>query len=127
MGSSADVDFGEILDYLVSDQKTQNILLYIEGIRNARSFMSSLRAAARIKPVILVKVGRHEAGSKAAMSHTASLVGSDDVFDAAVQPRRRGAGADHHATVLRRQGACRAVSARSATVSPSSPTAAGRA
>lgn len=84
MGSSADVDFGEILDYLISDQQTQNILLYIEGIRNARSFMSSLRAAARIKPVILVKVGRHEAGSRAALSHTASLVGSDDAFDAAV-------------------------------------------
>ena len=84
MGSSADVDFGEILDYLVSDNKTQSILLYIEGIRNARSFMSAIRAAARIKPVILVKVGRHAAGSKAAMSHTASLVGSDDVFDAAV-------------------------------------------
>ena len=85
LGSTADVDFGEILDYLVTDQLTQNILLYIEGIRNARSFMSSLRAAARIKPVILVKVGRHAAGSKAAMSHTASLVGSDDAFDAAVR------------------------------------------
>ncbi len=85
LGSTADVDFGEILDYLVTDQLTQNILLYIEGIRNARSFMSSLRAAARIKPVILVKVGRHAAGSKAAMSHTASLVGLDDAFDAAVR------------------------------------------
>ncbi|MDE2310615.1 MAG: bifunctional acetate--CoA ligase family protein/GNAT family N-acetyltransferase [Betaproteobacteria bacterium] len=85
MGSSADVDFGEILDYLVFDQQTQNILLYIEGIRNARRFMSAIRAAARVKPVILVKVGRHAAGSKAAMSHTASLVGSDDAFDAAVR------------------------------------------
>jgi len=85
MGSSADVDFGEILDYLVSDPQTQNILMYIEGIRESRRFMSSLRAAARVKPVILVKVGRHEAGSKAAMSHTASLVGSDDAFDAAVR------------------------------------------
>jgi acetyltransferase len=85
MGSSADVDFGETLDYLVSDPQTQNILLYIEGIRESRRFMSSLRAAARIKPVILIKVGRHEAGSKAAMSHTASLVGSDDAFDAAVR------------------------------------------
>jgi acetyltransferase len=84
MGSSTDVDFGEILDYLVSDPITNSILMYIEGIRNARRFMSALRAAARIKPVILVKVGRHEAGSRAAMSHTASLVGSDDVFDAAV-------------------------------------------
>jgi acetyltransferase len=85
MGSSADVDFGEILDYLVSDVKTHSILLYIEGIRNARSFMSAIRAAARIKPVILVKVGRHPVGSKAAMSHTASLVGSDDAFEAAVR------------------------------------------
>jgi len=84
MGSSTDVDFGEILDYLVSDSNTHSILMYIEGIRNARSFMSALRAAARIKPVILVKVGRHAEGSKAAMSHTASLVGADDVFDAAV-------------------------------------------
>ena len=84
MGSSTDVDFGEILDFLVSDPNTHSILMYIEGIRNARSFMSALRAAARIKPVILVKVGRHAAGSKAAMSHTASLVGADDVFDAAI-------------------------------------------
>ncbi len=89
MGSSADVDFGEILDYLVTDPQTKSILLYIEGIRESRRFMSSLRAAARVKPVVLVKVGRHEAGSRAAMSHTASLVGSDDAFDAAV--RRSGA------------------------------------
>jgi len=85
LGSSADVDFGEILDYLVSDRETHSILLYIEGIRDARRFMSSLRAAARVKPVIIVKVGRHAAGSKAAMSHTASLVGSDDAFEAAVR------------------------------------------
>jgi acetyltransferase len=84
MGSSTDVDFGEILDYLVSDANTHSILMYIEGIRNARRFMSAMRAAARFKPVILVKVGRHAAGSKAALSHTASLVGADDVFDAAV-------------------------------------------
>lgn len=84
MGSSTDVDFGEILDYLVSDVSTHSILMYIEGIRNARSFMSALRAATRIKPVILVKVGRHAAAAKAALSHTASLVGADDVFNAAV-------------------------------------------
>ena len=84
MGSSTDVDFGEILDYLVSDASTHSILMYIEGIRNARSFMSALRAATRIKPVILVKVGRHAAAARAALSHTASLVGADDVFNAAV-------------------------------------------
>lgn len=85
MGSSIDIDFGEILDYLVTDHNTKSILLYIEGIRDTRSFMSAIRAAAQIKPVILVKVGRHEVASKAAMSHTASLVGSDDSFDAAVR------------------------------------------
>ncbi len=85
LGSSLDIDFGEILDYLISDTRTQSILLYIEGIRDARSFMSGIRAAARIKPVILVKVGRHAVASRAAMSHTASLVGSDDAFDAAVR------------------------------------------
>ncbi|MBU3694725.1 MAG: bifunctional acetate--CoA ligase family protein/GNAT family N-acetyltransferase [Rhodocyclaceae bacterium] len=84
MGSSTDVDFGEILDYLALDPETRSILLYIEGIRHARSFMSALRAAARVKPVLLVKVGRHDAGRRAAVAHTASLVGADDVFDAAV-------------------------------------------
>ncbi len=84
MGSSTDVDFGEILDYLALDSDTHSILLYIEGIRHARSFMSALRAAARIKPVLLVKVGRHASGRQAAVAHTASLVGADDAFDAAV-------------------------------------------
>jgi acetyltransferase len=85
MGASADVDFGEILDFLVNDPQTESILLYIEGIRYARSFMSALRAAARVKPVIAVKVGRHAAGMKAAQSHTGALVGGDDVFDAALK------------------------------------------
>ncbi|MDA8254936.1 MAG: bifunctional acetate--CoA ligase family protein/GNAT family N-acetyltransferase, partial [Betaproteobacteria bacterium] len=85
MGTSADVDFGEILDYLASDPKTESILIYIEGIHKSRSFMSALRAAARSKPVFVVKVGRHAAGSKAVMSHTGALVGADDVFDAAVR------------------------------------------
>ena len=58
--------------------------MYIEGIGDARRFMSALRAAARLKPVILVKVGRHAAGAKAALSHTAALVGADNVFNAAV-------------------------------------------
>ncbi len=89
LGDSADVDFGEVLDYLVSDRHTEAVLLYIEGIRNARNFMSALRAAARIKPVIVVKVGRHEAGKKAALSHTDAMVVADDVFDASL--RRAGA------------------------------------
>lgn len=85
LGTAAGMDFGEMLDYLASDPHTESILLYIEGIQRARSFMSALRAAARIKPIFIVKAGRHEAGSKAAFSHTGALVGSDDVFDAALQ------------------------------------------
>ncbi|MBI1173666.1 MAG: GNAT family N-acetyltransferase [Sideroxydans sp.] len=85
MGTSADVDFGEVLDYLATDAQTQSILIYVEGIHKARGFMSALRAAARSKPIFVVKVGRHAAGSKAVMSHTGALVGSDDVFDAALR------------------------------------------
>ena len=85
LGGSSDVDFGEILEYMVADARTENIILYIEGIKNSRRFMSALRAAARVKPVLVIKVGRHPAGSKAARSHTAARVGSDDVFDAALR------------------------------------------
>lgn len=84
LGSASDIEFGDVLDYLALDSETQSILLYVEGIRNARRFMSGLRAAARLKPVVVVKVGRHREGSRAAMSHTGALVGSDDVFDAAL-------------------------------------------
>ena len=85
MGGSVDIDFGEIIDYLSGDARTEHILLYIEGVRDARRFLGSLRAAARMKPVILMKVGRHPAGSRAAVSHTGAIVGGDDVFDAAVR------------------------------------------
>ena len=85
LGGSSDIDFGEIIDYLANDPKTEHILLYIEGIRDARRFLSSLRAAARAKPVIVMKVGRYPAGSRAAVSHTGAIVGADDVFDAAVE------------------------------------------
>ena len=83
-GIAADLGFGDYLDYLVTDPKTKAILLYIEGINDARRFMSSLRAAARIKPVIALKVGRHAAGAEASMSHTGALVGSDETFSAAL-------------------------------------------
>ena len=83
-GIAADLDFGDYLDFLVSDPATKAILLYIEGINDARRFMSSLRAAARIKPVIALKVGRHAAGAEASMSHTGALVGSDEVFASAL-------------------------------------------
>ncbi|MHB9020393.1 MAG: bifunctional acetate--CoA ligase family protein/GNAT family N-acetyltransferase [Halothiobacillus sp.] len=83
-GDAADLDFGDLLDYLALDPQTTGILLYIEGIKDARHFLSGLRAAARMKPVIVLKSARHAAGSKAAATHTGALIGSDDVFDAAL-------------------------------------------
>jgi acetyltransferase len=85
LGGSTDVDFGEIVDYLVSDGRTEHILLYVEGVRDARRFVSALRAAARVKPVIVMKVGRHPAGMRAAVSHTGAIVGLDHVFDAVIK------------------------------------------
>jgi acetyltransferase len=84
-GDAADIDFGEILDYLASDAETHSILLYIEGVTDARRFMSGLKAAARMKPVILLKSGRMPEGNLAAMSHTGAIVGGDDVFDSAIE------------------------------------------
>ncbi len=84
LGEHADVDFGDMLDFLGSDPKTRAILLYIESIESPRKFMSAARAAARNKPVIVVKAGRSSQGQKAAASHTGALAGSDEVFDAAI-------------------------------------------
>ncbi len=89
LGGAIDVDFGEVLDFLVADDKTDAVLMYIEGIRDARRALSALRAATRVKPVVVLKVGRSATGSRAASSHTGALVGSDAVFDAAL--RRSGA------------------------------------
>ena len=83
LGDMADVDFGDVLDYLALDRATRAILLYVENITNARKFMSAGRIAARAKPVIVIKSGRSAAGAKAAMSHTGALAGSDLVYDAA--------------------------------------------
>ena len=85
LGGAADVDFGEVLDFLIADRATDAILLYVEGVRDARRYLSALRAAARVKPVVALKVGRYAAGSRAASSHTGALVGSDAVFDAALR------------------------------------------
>ena len=83
-GIAADVDFGDILDYLASDPQTRSIILYIEGLQDARGFMSGLRAAARAKPVIVIKAGRRSEGAAASMSHTGALVGGDEAFTAAL-------------------------------------------
>ena len=83
IGDSIDVDFGDLLDYFALDRGTRAILLYIELIRDARKFMSAARAAARAKPVLVIKSGRNAQGAKAALTHTGALAGSDAVYDAA--------------------------------------------
>ncbi len=85
LGEHADVDFGDLLDYLASDPNTRSILLYIESIQSPRKFMSAARAAARNKPVVVVKAGRSRQGAVAAASHTGALAGSDLVYDAAIR------------------------------------------
>lgn len=83
LGDMSDVDFGDMLDYLANDDATDAILLYIEAVTNPRKFMSAARAAARSKPVIVIKSGRFSESAKAAASHTGALAGSDAVYDAA--------------------------------------------
>jgi acetyltransferase len=83
LGDAVDVDGGDLLDWFAQDPRTRAILLYIESIRDARKFMSAARAAARAKPVVVVKSGRHAQGARAAATHTGALAGSDAVYDAA--------------------------------------------
>jgi acetyltransferase len=88
-GDGCDVEFGELLDFLAMDSETRSIALYIEGVHNPRRFLSAVRAAAGIKPVIVLKAGRHTIGRNAALSHTGALAGNDRVWDTAL--RRSGA------------------------------------
>jgi acetyltransferase len=83
IGDQLDVDVADLLDYFALDEKTSAILLYVEAIRDARKFMSAARAAARLKPVVVVKSGRMAQGAKAAATHTGALAGSDAVYEAA--------------------------------------------
>ncbi len=83
IGDQLDVDIADLLDYFALDGRTRAILLYVEAIKDARKFMSAARAAARIKPVVVVKSGRMALGAKAAATHTGALAGSDAVYDAA--------------------------------------------
>jgi acetyltransferase len=85
LGDSADVDFGDIVDYLASDADTGAILMYMEDLKHARKFMSAARAAARSKPTLILKSGRAPEGARAAASHTGALAGADDVYDAAIR------------------------------------------
>ncbi len=89
LGPNTAVDMAQVLDFLASDSQTHSIVVYMEGITDARRFMSALRAAANAKPVVVLKAGRKTAGNRAALTHSGTIVGSDDVFDAAL--RRAGA------------------------------------
>jgi len=89
LGPNAAVDLAQVLDFLATDNRTQSIVVYLEGISSARRFMSALRSAAHAKPVVVLKSGRRNAGNEAALTHSRAIVGGDDVFDAAL--RRAGA------------------------------------
>jgi acetyltransferase len=83
VGTMLDVDFADLIDYFADDPQTRSIILYMESIGNVRKFISAARGTSRTKQVIVVKAGRHEAGARAAASHTGALTGADAVFDAA--------------------------------------------
>lgn len=84
IGSMADVNWGDLIDYLGNDPNTSSILIYMETIGKAKDFLSAAKEVALNKPIIVIKAGRTEAAAKAAASHTGSMAGSDDVFDAAM-------------------------------------------
>ena len=124
-----DVGWGDLIDFFGDDPATESILLYMESVGDARSFLSAAREVALRKPIIVIKAGRTAAASKAASSHTGALTGSDEVFDAALrrcgvlrvqrisdlfhmaevlgkQPRPRGTPADDPYQRRRTWGAC---------------------
>ena len=83
IGSMLDVNWGDLIDYFGNDARTQSIVIYMESIGDARSFLSAAREVSLTKPVIVIKAGRTAAAAKAAASHTGALTGSDEVLDAA--------------------------------------------
>ncbi|MDZ7663713.1 MAG: bifunctional acetate--CoA ligase family protein/GNAT family N-acetyltransferase [Desulfotignum sp.] len=85
LGSMADVDFADMIDYLGSQRSVQSIVMYVENITNIRNFMSAARAVSRIKPIIVLKSGRSRAGARAAASHTGAMAGEDALYDTAFQ------------------------------------------
>ena len=84
LGDETDVDLGEVLDYMASDPRTESIFVYVDTVKNSRRFLSALRAAARCKPVLLLKIGR--ATQRVRASHLPpGEIGDDDIFDAALR------------------------------------------
>lgn len=89
LGPNTSVDLAQTLDFLATDPATQSIVIYMEGLTDARRFLSALRGAANTKPVVVLKAGNAAAASQAALTHSGAFVASDEVFDAAL--RRTGA------------------------------------
>jgi acetyltransferase len=85
LGDTADIDFGDVIDYLGSDPKARAILLYIETVRDGRTFMSAGRGASRNKPILVIKAGRAEQGQNLATLRSGIATGNDDVYDAAIR------------------------------------------
>ena len=83
IGSMADLDFAEMIDYLGNDDQARSILIYMESLVHHRQFMSAARSVSRVKPIIVVKSGRSEAAARAATSHTGALAGKDEAYNAA--------------------------------------------
>ena len=88
VGGMVDVDFADLIDFLGEDEHTRSILIYMETIGNARRFMSAARGFARNKPIIVLKPGRYAESARAALSHTGSMAGGDEIYEAAF--RREG-------------------------------------
>ena len=85
LGDMLDVDFGDMIDYLGGEADVGSIVMYVESLTNFRKFMSASRAVSRVKPIIVLKAGRTQAGALAAASHTGAMAGEDSVYDAAFQ------------------------------------------
>ncbi len=83
LGSMIDIDFGDLIDFLGDDPDTRSIMIYMEGVGNAKKFMSAARGFARTKPIIVVKPGRFAESARAALSHTGAMASDDEVYDAA--------------------------------------------
>ena len=83
VGNMSDVTTDELLRYFSEDEKTKVIIMYMEGMKDARSFFNTAKEVTPVKPLVVLKVGRSEIGSVAAASHTGSLAGSDKIFDGA--------------------------------------------
>ena len=85
LGDMLDVDFGDMIDYLGGESDVSSIVMYVESLTNFRKFMSASRAVSQVKPIIVLKAGRTQAGALAAASHTGAMAGEDSVYDAAFQ------------------------------------------